>query len=203
MMKKYYVIIFAVILAVSLISCGKEKEKEQPKAMPSAAAEKGDAGYIYKITIENMTLNWKAGKELNVKLKAKTEGWVSIGFNATDGMKDANFIMGYVKDGKATLSSQFGVSKILHKNSEELGDTIHFSNSSGTEKNGETEIIFTIPFKTGSKLDRPIDVNSDTTVLLAYGQTDLLPQQHLFRAKLKVNLSTGVFTVISMGRDKK
>lgn len=202
-MKKLSVIILGILISFSFTSCGKEKEKEQPKTLPAGTAEKGDAGYAYKITLENMTFNWKADRVLSIKLKAKTEGWVAVGFNSTEGMKDANFIMGYVKDGKVTLSSQFGVSKILHKNNEELGDKDHFSNPAGTEKNGETEISFTIPYKTGSKLDRPIDKNSDTIVMLAYGQTDMLPQQHLFRAKLKMNLATGAYTVMVMGRDKK
>ncbi len=202
-MKKGLGILLSVLIASLFISCGKEKEKEQPKAMSAGTAEKGDAGYSYKLVLENMTLNWKADNVLSIKLKARTEGWVSIGFNSSDGMKDGNFIMGYVKDGKVMLSSQFGVSKILHKNSEDLGGKASFMNPAGTEKNGETEISFTMPYKNGSKLDRPIDKNSDTMVLLAYGQTDMLPQQHLFRAKLKLNLSTGAYTVIVMGRDKK
>lgn len=201
-MKKVSAMFVTLMLMAGIVSCSKEKAKEEPKGI-SSTAEKGDTGYTYKISVENITFNWKAGKNLAVKIKAKTTGWIGIGFNPSEGMKDANFIMGYVKDGKVTISNQHGTSKSLHKSNVDLGGKENVTAKAGSEKNGETELSFEIPFKTGDKLDRPVDLNGDTTILLAYGQSDLLAQQHMSRAKIKVNLSNGSYSVISVVKDTK
>jgi len=49
-------------------------------------------------------------------------------------MRDANFIMGAVTDGKTELSSQRGISKILHKNVTDLGEKNRIINPAGSFK---------------------------------------------------------------------
>ena len=67
------------------------------------------ADYAHEIETGKMTFAWTTnGKQLDVKLSAATTGWVAIGFNPTDRMRGANFILGYVKDGKVSLTDDFG-----------------------------------------------------------------------------------------------
>ncbi len=182
------------MINIFLVSC---TEKEPQKPLESKNASLGEDGYTYKITVGKMQFSWKIlDKNISVQLKGETSGWIGIGFNPTEGMKDANFIMGYVKDGTATLSSQYGISKMLHKGSTDIGGKDYILNPSGSFKDKVTEIKFEYPLSTGDKLDRPIKVNEDTTVLLAYGSTTMLSHQHMSRSKLVVNLSNGKYSLL-------
>jgi hypothetical protein len=196
-MKKLVTVSFCCIVGIFLLGCTKGKESD--KGLEGGTAVKGDPGYTYKITIDKIQFNWMIeNQNLKIKLATQNPGWIGIGFNPTNIMKDANFILGYVKNGAAMISNQHGISSTLHKKNEDIGGASHIMNPSGTEKNGMTEISFTIPLKTGNKLDRPIDVNGNTAVLLAYGESKNLAQLHAFRAKLNVNLSNGSYSLLLM-----
>jgi len=184
-----------VIAALSLSTACK---KEEPKASgPQQKAAAGEEGYRYKIILKDMTLNWRpAGDTLQVMVRAKTGGWVGVGFNATEGMKDAWFITGIVKNGVPTVIEQHGNTPTTHLKKSDLGGTSALSGVSGSSKNNMTEIRFTIPLKPAD-IDKPIDPDGDTVLLLAYGATHQMTQVHAFRAKLTVNLSTGAYSVLT------
>jgi hypothetical protein len=193
-MKNAVVALVAAFAMMAVFSCAKEKDKEQ--VLESGKAAAGDAGYTYKITVDKMQFNWKAeASGLSVKLKAPTTGWLSAGFNPTQGMKDANFIIGLIKDGKAVITDQHGIDLKQHRKDTDLGGDDNIRNPAGSEMNNETEISFVIPLKSPDSLDKPITVNGDTVVLLAYGQTKQMAQQHVMWARATVNLSTGAYTV--------
>ena len=151
------------------------------------------ADYDHEVKNNKITFAWKIeGDKLAVKLSAETEGWVGIGFNPVAGMKGANFILGYVKDGKVHLNDDFGTGTNSHKPDTNLDGTSDVTLVGGMEKDGMTTIEFTIPLKSNDKNDTKIDVNGDTTVLLAYGGgRDSFLAKHRYRTALKVNLSTG------------
>jgi hypothetical protein len=194
MKKSLLPLLFSIAIAIAL-SCSKATNEQKP--IFSGTADKGDRGYTYKITLEKIQFNWSIDNDnLKIKLQAQTPGWVGIGFNPTEGMKGANFILGSVKDGAATITNQHGISKTLHRKNTDLGGANRIINPSGTSNNTQTVIGFAIPYKAGDKLNKPINMNEDTTVLLAYGQSKQLAQVHSFNAKLKVNLTTGKYSVL-------
>jgi DOMON domain len=152
------------------------------------------ADYTHEVKAQKMTFAWKVnGDKLEIKLAAETTGWLAIGFNPTDGMKGANYILGYVKDGKVTLADDFGDTPVGHKADEKLGGTEDVTLIGGTEQGGTTTIEFAIPMNSADANDGKIDVNAETVVLLAYGPADRdsFKTKHKFRTGLKVNLGTG------------
>ncbi len=151
--------------------------------------------YDHEIKLKTMSFAWSiAGENLNVKLSAKTKSWVGIGFNPTDKMKGANYILGYVKRGKAKFQDGFGVRPLEHIKDELVNGTKNISNESGTEENGVTTVQFTIPLDTGEKADGKIETGKMITVLLAYGnKRDNFTSKHKYRTTLRVNLSTGEY----------
>jgi hypothetical protein len=151
------------------------------------------AEYDHEAKDKKISFAWKVeGDTLAVKLAAETEGWVGIGFNPADKMKGANFILGYVKKGEVTIVDDFGVNETSHKTDTKLGGTSDITVVGGTETDGVTTIEFTMPLESADKNDTKIDVNGDTTVLLAYGAgRDSFLSKHQYRSTLKVNLSTG------------
>lgn len=151
------------------------------------------AEYTHEVKSKKIAFAWKVdGNKLAVKLTAETDGWVGIGFNPTHAMKGANFILGYVKNGVAELQDDFGTDEYQHKPDTKLGGTSDVTLVGGTETGGMTTIEFTIPFSSNDTNDSNIDVNGDTTVLLAYGAgRDSFIPRHTYRTAVKVNLSTG------------
>lgn len=157
-----------------------------------------DLTYQHTITVEQMTFQWSLEPELiHIKLAAKTTGWVGVGFNPSQAMKDADFVIGYVKNGQANVKEQIGSGLNSHMEKVKSGGKDNVTNISGKEENGMTEITFTLPLKSGDKFNTMIDPNGETTVLLAYGagmKSFLI--KHQYRTALKVNLSTGSYQAI-------
>ncbi len=149
--------------------------------------------YDYEVKDKKITFAWKVdGDKLAVKLAAETDGWVGIGFNPTKGMKDANYILAYVKDGETKIIDDFGDSETSHSPDDKLGGTSDVTLVGGTETGGMTIVEFTIPMKSADKNDGNINVSGDTIVLLAYGSgRDSFKTKHTHRTALKVNLGTG------------
>jgi len=138
---------------------------------------------------DGITFNWKIeGENINIKLKAEATGWVAIGFDPSFMMKDANIIIGYVKDGKTTIEDHFAFTKTKHKKDIELGGKYNISNKSGIEKDGFTEISFTIPLNSGDEKDTVLKQGKMHKVIFAYSDKDDLTSYHKKRTGMKVKL---------------
>ncbi len=150
------------------------------------------ATYDHKIDKGTMVFEWKVkGKKLHIKLRAKTKGWVGIGFNPTKKMKGANILIGRVKRGKASIRDDFGSGLEKHTSDKKKGGKKNVSKISGKEKGGYTVLRFIIPLNSGDSKDTVIQPNGDTIVMLAYGNSDSYRLGHTFFKKVKVNLITG------------
>jgi len=151
--------------------------------------------YQHKLKVENMamTFEWTLEKEkIHVQLSAKTTGWVGIGFSPEKAMSGANIIIGYVKNGKATIEDHYGHRNTNHKNDKELGGKNHVLNPSGKETGGYTTISFTLLLKINDEYDKPIEPDGSSTILLAYGSgKDSFKTRHSYRRVYEINLSTG------------
>ncbi len=157
-------------------------------ALTSIAAE-----YDHEVKAKDMDFAWKVnGENLHIKISAPTTGWVGIGFNPVKMMEGANYILGYVKDGKVELRDDYGDSQRNHKEDERLGGKTDLTVVGGEEKGKSTTLEFTIPLNSGDKYDTVIDPNGDTVVLLAYGgKRDSFRSKHKYRETLNINLSSG------------
>lgn len=151
------------------------------------------AEYNHELTVKKMTFAWSLnGENIDIKISAKTTGWVAVGFNPSDKMKDANIIIGYVKKGKVVIIDDFGTKKYAHKRDKKLGGQDNILQRSGSESGGITTLEFSIPLNSEDSKDRVIIPDGDTTVLLAYGAgRDSFRAKHKFRAVRTVNLTSG------------
>ena len=149
--------------------------------------------YDHEAKVKDMSFSWKVdGADLKVKLSGKTTGWVGIGFNPSTQMKDASFILGYVKKGKATVTDEFGDSERTHKADDKIGGSSNVTLVGGSEEGGVTTVEFSVPLNSGDKTDTVIDPAGETVVLLAYGgKRDSFKSKHKYRTSIKVNLSSG------------
>jgi len=156
------------------------------------------APFQHQLTTDGITFEWSIEKkDITIQLSAETDGWVAIGFNPSEKMKDANFILGYVKRGKTVVADHFGITAHQHKSDKKLGGKENITNIEGHEKDGITTISFSIPLDSGDETDQVLSMDGETTVLLAYGSgRDSFRTRHKFRTALKVNLNTGTFEKI-------
>jgi DOMON domain len=151
------------------------------------------ADYAHTLTVDKMTFAWKVdGANLAVKLAAPTTGWVGIGFNPTDVMKDANIIIGYVKDGKVEIADEFGTQVTQHAADAKKGGQDNVTVIGGSETGNTTTLEFSIPLDSGDAMDRVIDPAADTIVLLAFGPgMDSFKMKHQYYKTITVNLGSG------------
>lgn len=122
----------AVVLAALLFFTGCTKDEEPSKtttqeteqASAAADAETEDSGSEprQEVEEEGILLRWKVrGRDLELYLEAPTDGWVAVGFNPSNGMQDANLIIGYVKDEEMFLRDDFGTWFSSHDSDASLG----------------------------------------------------------------------------------
>lgn len=137
----------------------------------------------------NFHLEWMAdGSSLNIVVSAPTEGWVAVGFDPTNKMKDANILIGYVESGKAVVEDHYGNTQFSHRSDLDFGGSRDVSEVSGQESSGTTELSFTIPLNSGDQYDRPLVVGETHKVILAYGKRDNLSSKHKERTSVEITL---------------
>lgn len=123
-----------------------------------------------QITDDQFTLRWRInGSSMNVILRYPTTGWVGVGFGTTGTMQGSDIIIGYVKNGKATIVDAYGNEPNSHTNDTALGGADQLTNKVGTKINGVTEISFTMPLQSGDPDDVPLVEGHTYRVLLAHG----------------------------------
>ncbi len=122
-----------------------------------------------EVVVDGFTLNWAtvSGEMLMVKLSAPTTGWLSVGFDPTQQMLDANIIIGYVESSTPVMRDDFGWQATSHKADTTLGGTHDLTIDGGTETGGTTQIEFTIPLNSGDPKDRELVVGNTYTVIFA------------------------------------
>ena len=151
------------------------------------------AGYQHSLMIDKMTFDWSIeGNNLTIKLSAPTTGWVGIGFHPTDMMKDANIIIGFVKDGKVEISDEFGNQPTQHVPDTARGGKDNVTVIGGSENGNTTTLEFSIPLQSGDVNDGVIDPKAETAIMLAYGpDRKSFKLKHQFAKTITVNLSNG------------
>ena len=141
------------------------------------------------INESGITLQWKPeSTQLYVKVIAPTTGWVSVGFDPTQGMKDANIIIGYVRNDTAFMRDDYGSGPATHESDIVAGGTDDITDIDGKETQDNTEISFMIPLDSGDSRDRPLTIGGFYNVILAYGQNGADDFDSYHQVKAIVNI---------------
>lgn len=151
------------------------------------------ATYDHQVEAKGVTFSWKIdGDTMHAKMSAKTKGWVAVGFNPSEKMKGANFIIGFVKNGKAEIADHYGKSAVAHAADTKNDGSEDVTLVGGSEEKGITTIEFTMPIKSSDQNDSVLSTDGDTVVLLAYAIRDSFKARHKGKPGIiTVNLATG------------
>jgi len=216
--QRYTLLVAALVIASLLAACGGRQTAPGPDSGDAGAGSEahgvasepedgvagdelgsdatGDAAAVLEadyssLVHEGYSLQWRVnGDMLDVVLSYETTGWVSVGFDPSRMMQDANIIIGYVVDGTATISDQYGTGQTAHQPDTEIGGADSLVNGSGVEEKGYTEISFSIPLDSGEDADRPLEPGSTYTVLLGHGPegADDFTTYHAGRTSVEIEI---------------
>ena len=201
MKKSALSILMSLLLVLMAASCSESGQETLGETARQLLTEEELGGYAHGLAVRDMRFLWRVRQQsIDITLTAKTTGWVGIGFNPemSQDMKGANFIIGYVQDGKVEASDHYGIMEGKHKDDEKIGGKADVSDVSGSEINGTTELTFSLPLDSSDPMDTALSPGSENTVLLAHGRSDSIALKHRFRAVLRVNLSTGEHRVVKI-----
>ena len=118
-------------------------------------------GFVFEWTID--------GEEIEGKVSAPTTGWVSIGFNPTNRMQGATYVIGYVRNNTVNMRHDWGHSPTGHQAVTTAGGTSRLITLGGSEQGGRTELHFRLPMDPGDRFFSPIKAGETNTVIWAFG----------------------------------
>ncbi|MDH5683038.1 MAG: DOMON domain-containing protein [candidate division WOR-3 bacterium] len=180
---KWLKIFSIIIIGFSFIWFSNCNTKEQEQGNGN------NADTLRTITTEGITLQWKPDSVLlSVKVIAPTTGWVAVGFDPTQGMKDANIIIGYVHNDTAYVRDEYGSGPTTHASDVSADGTDDVTEIAGNETQDNTEINFKIPLDSGDSRDRPLIVGNSYNIILAYGQNGADNFDSYHKTRVVVNI---------------
>lgn len=128
----------------------------------------------------NLEIYWKNDAEfLYMALKGNTTGWLSVGFEPEEWMKNADMIIGFVENGKAIVLDEYSTGNYgPHVSDTELSGTYDLLEYGGTEQNGQTTIEFKRKLNTGDKFDKAFVSGQKVSIIWAMADADVDQQKH-------------------------
>ena len=121
------------------------------------------------------------GDMVRLALKAKTNGYVAIGFDPSERMKDADIILGFMKDGQAVLNDMYSTGVTgPHPPDDQQGGQNNVTVFGGSKKDGVTVIEFERKLVTGDTKDKVIKTGSNK-IIWAVGDSETATSKHVKR----------------------
>ena len=117
-------------------------------------------------------------ESIEFTMSAPTTGWISLGFNPTRRMKDADYILAYVENGKIYISDEYGTGNTSHKSDISLGGKESVQAIAFVEEANKTTIIFSLPLNSGDKYDTVFKQGEKCKVLGAYSNSKNFKSKH-------------------------
>ncbi|TVR57188.1 MAG: hypothetical protein EA426_12600 [Spirochaetaceae bacterium] len=126
---------------------------------------------LNRIELESgFTFTWKIdGDEIEATISAPTTGWVSVGFNPTNRMQGATYVIGYVQGENVSIRHDWGHTPTGHQAVTAAGGTSRVTSLGGREQAGRTELSFKLPLDPGDRFFSALKAGEENTVIWAFG----------------------------------
>jgi outer membrane protein assembly factor BamB len=144
---------------------------------------------------KNLTLSggrfavyWKNdAQDLYMALAGQTDGFVAIGFEPTQAMKDADMIMGWVSDGNATVLDLYSTGAYgPHPPDEDLGGKGDILEFGGSESGNLTVIEFKRKMDTGDRFDKAFQPGQSVNIIWSMSASDAPLVRHNMRGESRI-----------------
>jgi hypothetical protein len=117
----------------------------------------------------DLEVSWKNDdRYLYMALSGSTNGWISVGFEPSEWMKDADIILTAVENGKAVILDEYSIGNYgPHVNDTDLGGTNDILAFGGKEEKGVTVVEFKRKLNTGDKFDKTFMPGQEISMIWA------------------------------------
>jgi len=133
------------------------------------------------------------GTNITLAMVGRAEGYVSIGFEPTRYMKDADMIFGWVEANGVMVTDAYCTGDFgPHPRDTDLGGSYDILTFNGTQVNGITTIEFVRKLDTGDQCDKPIPAEGSLDILWAISDSDDPESTHTERGAGTLFLYTDV-----------
>ncbi|MBN1857308.1 MAG: hypothetical protein JW846_10215 [Dehalococcoidia bacterium] len=133
-------------------------------------------------------LHWVSTTDtIRMAIEAGTSGWVAVGFQPGNRMKDADIVMGMVSDGQAIVIDSFSTGDFgPHRADSEFGGTDDLLEYDALESDGMTVVEFERALDTGDEYDVALQRGLEVGLIWAYGSTDSEGEKHSTRGYAEI-----------------
>jgi len=149
-------------------------ENEYSRSMVlSSPAKQGYSG-------GEMEIFWKNDQEhLYMALKSTTDGWLSVGFEPSEWMKDADTIMGFASDGRTAVLDEYCTGNYgPHVEDTTLGGKNDILAFGGSREEGYTVIEFKRKLNTGDRFDKAFTPGQSISMIWATADSNNHDAKH-------------------------
>jgi len=158
---------------------------EEPEEQDAWAADGvlGSGEYANMLDQGTYELHWESTEStIRLAMQATTDGWVALGLQPGQRMKDSDIILGMVVDGETLVLDSFSSGDFgPHKPDVEFGGVDDIIAFAGSESGGTTTIEFERALDTGDDYDIALERGVAIGIIWAYGSTDNEGQRHSTR----------------------
>jgi len=203
-------ILVALLLGLLLFSSGCIQPEKAPVVEEKVATEGwnadgivGDSEYSRSMVLQaparqgytggEMEISWKNDQEyLYLGLNGSTEGWLAIGFEPLEWMKNADIILASVQGGKATVLDEYCAGNYgPHIEDTMLGGTNDIAEFGGSKGAGRTVIELKRKLDTGDKFDKAFSPGQIISIIWALSNNPEISFKH------NVAYGEGIITLTS------
>ncbi len=143
----------------------------------------------HRIVKNGMEVVWYHGEgRIFFEMRAPTTGWVAIGFNTSTHITGTYLIMGHMADDRPRIVEHYTIAPGNYRPIAVLGDQPQLDHTRGLEKEGRTELGFSLPSKNLGKYARNLAEGERYTMLLAFGREDDFQHHSVMRTAIDVKL---------------
>ncbi|HRW93414.1 MAG TPA: DOMON domain-containing protein [Thermotogota bacterium] len=168
-MKKLIMLFLTILLSISLFAANELINGQLDGELQKFVNRSGNFELYWKV-LEN--------DELYFAIRAKTTGWVAVGFDPSFMMKDADIKIANIVDGVVTIEDHYGNSATGHRQDDQK-EIVEYA---GSEQDGWTFVEWIMPLDSGNPGDKPVKIGQKNKVILAFSSsTDSLWRKHSFR----------------------
>lgn len=179
-------ILVALLLSFMLLFSGCIQPQDSPVVVEKKATEVwkadgavGDGEYTHSMLLQSsarqgysggeMVISWRNDQEyLYLSMNGSTNGWMAIGFEPLEWMKDADMIIASVQDGKAVALDEYCTGNYgPHVEDTMLGGTDDIAEFAGSQKGGRTVIELKRKLDTGDKFDKAFSPGQAISIIWA------------------------------------
>lgn len=142
-----------------------------------------------KRTSSRMNIEWKHHVSfIRFDISAPTKGWVAIGFNERNQLKDSYLIMGRVKSNHVEIKEFKTLAAGNYKTISELGGKPMLFDLYGEERNDTTYSSFSVPTRLSGEFQKDLSKGNSYFMIKAFSISEDFQHHSIYRTQKKVTL---------------